>query len=225
MTSNSVYEPASFADTEDTISMTTRPGIVDVPSVLNRNLFFIREHVGLFKAASNYDVLDPQTGEELLWCRENQLGTMTRLFRFTKYKRMTPFNLEVGIPHGETLFSVTRGLSLFISNVDVKDGDGDYVGGFRQKLFSLFGAFDVLGPSGEKICQLKGKWTSWEFKFLTPEGDELARVTKKWSGLGKELFTSADNYILQIEDHVPPDNPIRMLIMAAVFCVDLVIKE
>jgi uncharacterized protein YxjI len=53
----------------------------------------------------------------------------------------------------------------------------------------------------------------------------LRLVTKKWSGLGKELFTSADNYVLQISNDVPADNPLRMLIMAAVMCIDLVLKE
>jgi uncharacterized protein YxjI len=205
--------------------MTTQPGVVDVPNVLNRNVFFIREQVGMFKAASNYDVLDPETSEPLLLCREPNLGFATKMFRFTKYKRMTPFNLEVTTPDGHPLFSVKRGLTLIRSNVDVLDADGDHVGGFRQRLISIGGAFDVLGPSGQVICCLKGKWTSWEFTFMTPEGDSLARVTQKWAGLGKEMFTSADNYVLQIEDHIPPDNPIRMLIMAAVFCVDLVLKE
>ncbi|MFC1758358.1 RNAase, partial [Planctomycetota bacterium] len=31
--------------------------------VLNRNTFLVKEHVGMFKAASNYDVFDPETGE------------------------------------------------------------------------------------------------------------------------------------------------------------------
>ena len=29
---------------------------------LNRNLFFVKEHVGLLKAANNYDILDPESG-------------------------------------------------------------------------------------------------------------------------------------------------------------------
>ena len=161
----------------------------------------------------------------MLWCRENQLGFITRLLRFTDYKRMTPFHLEVSTPNGEMLFDVKRGISLFLSKVEVRNGELDVVGGFKQKLFSIGGAFDVLGPSGQTICHLKGKWTSWEFQFRTPDGTELARVTKKWSGLGKELFTSADNYVLQISEDVPPDNPVRLLILAAVFCVDLVLKE
>ena len=50
-------------------------------------------------------------------------------------------------------------------------------------------------------------------------------MTKKWAGMGKELFTSADNYVLQISDNVPADNPVRQLILAAVMCIDMVLKE
>lgn len=71
---------------------------------------------------------------------------------------------------------------------------------------------------------LKGKWSGWDFKFS--KGDmEFAHVTKQWAGLGKELFTSADNYVLEINQNVASDDPIRMLIMAAVMCIDMVLKE
>ena len=39
------------------------------------------------------------------------------------------------------------------------------------------------------------------------------------------MFTSADNYILQISGAVPPDSYIRQLILAAVLCINLVLKE
>ena len=57
--------------------------------VLNRNLFFVKEHVGLFKAANNYDIYDPDTGKIIMECREERLGVLTKLFRFTDFKRMT----------------------------------------------------------------------------------------------------------------------------------------
>ena len=49
--------------------------------VLNRNLYFVKEHIGLFKAANNYDILDPTTGQVILECREPKLGPFTKLFR------------------------------------------------------------------------------------------------------------------------------------------------
>ena len=192
--------------------------------VLNRNLYLVKEHVGFMKAASNYDVFDPETGEELIHCREERIGPITKLLRFTDYKTMTPFHVDVRTVGGEDVLSVKRGISVFLSTVDVLNERDERVGGFRQKLFSIGGAFKVLGEDGQELCQLKGKWTGWDFKFMA--GDtQLARVTKKWSGMGKEMFTSADNYILQIEESVPHDNPIRTLIFGAVMCIDKVLKE
>jgi len=193
-------------------------------TVLNHNLYLVKEHVGLFKAASNYDIFDPQTGQEMLRCREERLGPITRLLRFTDYKRNTPFDVQIRTTDGAPVLSVRRGISFVLSKVDVLDERGQRIGGFQQKLFSIGGAFTVLGQNDEPLCQLKGKWTGWEFRFVTGD-NELARVSKKWSGLGKEMFTSADNYILQISEDVPPDHPVRQLIVGAVMCIDLVLKE
>ena len=192
-------------------------------SLLNNNLFLIKEHVGLFKAANNFDIYNPESNEVVMECRE-ELGFITKVLRFTDYKRYTPFNIEIKTPEGEKILRVKRGVSFFLSKVEVLDEKDQLIGMFKQKLFSIGGKFKVLDPQEQEICMLKGKWTSWDFKFVKDE-IEFAHVSKKWSGLGKELFTSADNYMLQIDEKVPADNPIRQLIMAAVMCIDMVLKE
>ena len=193
-------------------------------SALRQNLFLIKEHAGIFKAANNYDVFDPSGGAKLLECREPNLGFFTKLFRFTDYKRMTPFEVVLTGTDGRKALTVRRGVSFFLSKVEVLDENGRVIGGFKQKLFSIGGAFRVLDARDNEVCVLKGKWTSWEFQFL--KGDkELARVSKKWAGLGKELFTSADNYVLSVSDAVGEDDDVRILIMAAVMCIDMVLKE
>lgn len=192
--------------------------------ILNQNLFFVKEHVGMFKAANNYDVLDPNTQEIILHCREEKLSGWTKFFRFTDYKRMTPFEVDIKTPEGKIVLTIKRGISFFLSVVEVNDENGQLIGRFKQKFFSIGGKFNVLDPQDNVLCTLKGKWTSWDFKFL--KGDvELAHVSKKWAGLGKELFTTADNYMLEIKDTVPQNDPIRIMIMAAVMCIDMVLKE
>jgi uncharacterized protein YxjI len=192
---------------------------------LNRNLFFVKEHVKVFKAANSFDIYDPDTKQIILQAQEERLGFFTKMFRFTDYKRMTPFEIDIKTPEGKTVLTVKRGVSFFLSTVEVLDERGTLIGKFKQKFFSIGGRFEVLDASERPLCVLKGKWTSWDFRFVSNDGKEFAMVTKKWSGLGKELFTSADNYILQISSEVPADHPLRMLIMAAVMCIDLVLKE
>lgn len=192
---------------------------------LNKNLFFVKEHVKIFKAANSFDIIDPDSKQIVLQCREEGLGFFTKMLRFTDYKRMTPFNMEIKTSEGQKILTVRRGVSIFLSNVEVLDERDNVIGKFKQKFFSIGGKFQVLDASERPLCMLKGKWTSWDFKFVSNDGKEFATVTKKWSGLGKELFTSADNYILQISSEVPDDHPLRFLILAAVMCIDLVLKE
>ena len=192
--------------------------------VLNRNLFFVKEHTGIFKAANNFDIYDPENQELLMSCREEKLGFFTRILRFTEYKRMTPFNIVVSSASGEKVLTVKRGVSLLRSKVEVLDEHDNVVGKLKQQLFSLGGKFSVLDADENFLFSLKGKWTSWDFKFVKDDM-EFARVTKKWAGIGKEFFTSADNYILKVEDQVPQDNNIRVLLLGAVLCIDMVLKE
>ena len=34
--------------------------------------FLVKEHIGMFKAANNYDIYDPQTGQIIMECREER---------------------------------------------------------------------------------------------------------------------------------------------------------
>ncbi|WP_264531082.1 phospholipid scramblase family protein [Flavobacterium sp. N502540] len=192
--------------------------------ILNQNLFLVKEHVGMFKASNNYDIYNPESNQIILNCRENNLGFFTKMLRFTDYKRMTPFNVEIAAASGEKLISVKRGIAVFRSNVEVFDEKERLIGTFKQKFFSFGGKFEILDKNEKPIATLQGKWTGWDFKF-THENKQLAQVSKKWAGMGKELFTSADNYVLQIEETVAQDSPQRQLILAAVMCIDMVLKE
>ncbi|WP_064603952.1 phospholipid scramblase-related protein [Photobacterium sp. J15] len=192
--------------------------------VINNNLFLVKEHVGMFKAANNFDIYDPSTGDVIMECREPSLGFFTKLLRFTDYKRMTPFDIQIRTPDGQRIVRIQRGVSLFLSKIIVRDQDNNTIGGFAQKLFSIGGKFDVLNKNEQMICQLEGEWTGWDFKFKNDE-KEFAHVSKKWAGLGKEMFTSADNYILKISTDVPENDDVRKLILAAVMCIDMVLKE
>lgn len=192
--------------------------------VLNQNSYFVKEHTGIFKASNNYDIFNPQTQEMVMTCREEKLGLLTKIFRFTDYKRMTPFNIEVRTPDGDSVLTVRRGVSFFTSNVEVLDEKEQVIGRLKQKFFSIGGKFNIEDAEGNYLFSLKGKWTSWDFKFVKDEL-EFAEVNKKWAGIGKELFTSADNYMLTITDQVPHDNNIRLLILGSIMCIDMVLKE
>lgn len=191
--------------------------------IFNQNIFLVKEQIGMFKASNNYDIFNPENNELILTCREPNLGIFTKLFRFTDYKRMTPFDIEIRTATGELTIQIKRGVTIFRSDIDVFDGGGRKIGVFKQKFFSFGGRFEVHDHQDKHLCTLQGKWTGWDFKF-NKDNKELANVSKKWAGLGKEFFTSADNYVINITD-VAEESKLRPLLIAAVMCIDMVFKE
>lgn len=193
-------------------------------SLLNKNTFFVKEHVGYFKAANAYDVLDPATGQIIGTVRETIPNFLIKLLKFTKMKTSLPFTVDIFDDDGKKLMTLKRGFTLFRSSVNVLGVNDQKLGRYQQKLLSLGGKFEILDSIDQPVAMLQGDWKGWNFTFKDKEGRELAKVTKKWSGLGKELFTSADNYAVDVNPQVT-EQGLKMLVLSAAFCVDMVLKE
>ena len=194
---------------------------------LQKNIFLFKEHLGMFKASNNYDVYDPKTKEIILHCREKNLNPVYKIVRLflTDFKALTPFEIDIRGLDGKTIIKVKKGLSLILSKIEVFDENDKLIGLFKQKLFpNLYPKFEMFDEKENLLSMLKGNLIGWNFEFLKDE-NKIAIVTKKWSGIGKEMFTSADNYILEIKDTVDKADPLRLLIFAAVICIDMVFKE
>lgn len=193
--------------------------------LLNKNLFLVKEHIGMFKAANNFDIFDPATSEHIFNCREENLGGFTKFFRFTKYKVMTPLDVQIKTVSNEPILGIKRGFSFFgFKPLNVLDENGAIIGTLNRQ-FRIGGAkVEINDKNGKLVYTLKGNLIGWDFKIY--KNDQIvAEITKKWAGLGKELFTSADNYILSINDSVEPNDPGRNLMLAAVLCIDFLLKE
>lgn len=195
--------------------------------MLNRNTFFIREHVGLLKLSDTYDILDPETQAQLGVAREKP-GTLVLILRMLIAKQMLPTKVFVysGADYedeSKLLFSIQRGVTFFRSRVNVHDQHGTVVGWFKSKAFSIGGAFYVFDASDNELAFVKGDWKGWNFSFLDKAKNEIGAITKKWAGIGKELFTSADNYVISLKGASSPAN--ARLLLAAGLAVDIIYKE
>ncbi len=195
--------------------------------MLNRKTYFIREHVGFMKLSDTYDILDPETRAQLGVAQERP-GLLITLMRFLINKRFLPTTVCVyegnsSEDESRLLFSIRRGVALFKSKVDICDKHGKSVGYLVSKLFSMGGAFRVHDVSGKEFAQVQGNWKGWSFQIKDTTGKELGTISKKWAGIGKELFTSADNYMIAL--HSDPNPGTAVLLLAACLAVDTIYKE
>ena len=194
-------------------------------SMLQNNDYLIEELAAPLRAEYGFVVRDKDTGAILLNAGEMPFGRGVRFCRhFALLRRTTPFDIQVRTAEGQDVVRLTRGIPVAVSRVRIAGSDGALIGYLRQRPFSVGGAFDVLDATNAPVCRLQGRPTGREFALLTPDGVELARITKQWAGLGKELFTSADHYRLQVDPIVPPDPTLRQLILAAGLGIALIVK-
>lgn len=187
--------------------------------------YLIKEQVAFMKLSDVYDIFDPNSGEQVGQAKE-VVGGFTKFLRLLINKKLMPLTVECREhPEGALVFTMKKPVALFRERVEVFDASGNMLGYFKSKIFSLGGGFYVYDKDDKQFAEIKGKWTGWEFKFQTPEGEVLGEVTKKWAGVLKELFTSADNYVVKISPQLKEQPVAKMLLLAAALAIDIVYYE
>jgi uncharacterized protein YxjI len=193
--------------------------------VLNRNTFFVKQQVGRLKAASSYDIYNPESGQLILECREDNLGLVTKALRFSSHKQRTPFDVNIRIPNGQPILWVRRGGSLtFAKPITIQRADGSVVGVFKQKLLSkLIKSFEIYDSNNQLVYNMMGDGLAWGWRFVSENlvHAKIQRVTKT----SKLLTSDADDYVIQIYNAVPANSPQRQLILAAAIGADMAFNQ
>jgi hypothetical protein len=190
--------------------------------VFDRKAFLVKERVGFLKLSDTYDIFDPSTGAQIGIARE-QVGPLLHVLRLLINKRLLPTVVEVREREaGPVVLTIRRSA---LSQVTVHGRTGGELGRFKAKLFALRAGFRVFDKAERQVAEIKGDWKGWNFRFLNADGTEIGKVTKQWAGLGKELFTSADNYVIALDERLPMAPDAAALLLAAGLAIDTVYNE
>lgn len=193
--------------------------------LLDKKIFFVKEQVQMMKLSGTYDIFDPETSNQIGVAKEEP-GGLIKFFRFFISKKILPNQVNVyDLQDQNIAFFIKKPSSLFRSKVLVHKGNGELIGYFKSKVLTVGGGFYVYDTNDRQVAEVKGNWKGWNFKFIDNEEKEIGTVTKKWAGAGKELFTSADNYMISINNTEKPGNEETILLLAAGLAIDTVYKE
>ena len=182
--------------------------------------YLVKERTGMFKTANAYDIVDPTTQQPVGVAQEKPSLLLRMIF-----KEKAPTAVEMRDAQDQLVFTVRKPLTFFgRPKIRVFDAGGRELGYFVSKIFSIGGGFHVYAPDGRHLAEVSGNWRSKEFTLTTPDKQELGKVSKQWAGLAKELFTSADNYVVGVNGSVTDPNT-KTLLLAAALTIDMVLKE
>lgn len=193
--------------------------------MLDRLRFLIKEQVAFLKTTDTYDIFDPDTQEQIGVAKEDP-GQLVAMLRWIISKKLMSTKVIVtDTETDEVVFTIRKPVTFWREIVEVFDANEKRVGYFKSKLFTLGGGFLVFDDKDQQFADVKGDWVGWNFRFLSMDKEELGLVTKKWAGLGKELFTSADTYIVSIDESLEDQPVAKMLLLAAALAIDIVYYE
>ncbi len=193
------------------------------PKFFEGNHYFIDEKVGFIKFSNEYKVYDAE-GSPIGNIVQRVPGWQKVLRILGNFKAMMPFNLEVRNLDGSVESTISRGWTFWMSRISIADAAGQPVGTIRQKWKFLKPTFNIFDEAGAQIGSISGDWKAWNFSIADAAGAPIGSISKKWAGIAKELFTSADKYIVQIAEEVAEDTR-KVAIVSAAITIDMVLKE
>ncbi|MFD8913740.1 LURP-one-related/scramblase family protein [Streptomyces sp. NPDC059575] len=183
----------------------------------------VNQKAKLIELTNEYTVMD-QSGGRLGSVVEVGQGVLRKMVRLlTSWDQYLTHRLEIRDAEGQPVLLLVRPAKIFKSRVVVTRPDGSPVGEIVQK--NMIGKINfAMTAEGREIGAIKAEnWRAWNFAITDHEDTEVARITKTWEGLAKTLFTTADNYVLQI--HRPLSDPLLSLVVAAALTVDTALKQ
>jgi uncharacterized protein YxjI len=195
-----------------------------VSELLGHGRLVFKQKVKLIEMNQEFKIWDG-TGAEVGTIRQEGQSALKKVARLvSSLDQYMSHTLAVYDMSGAKVCEMTRPRKVFKSRLTVRDGTGRDAGAITQA--NVFGKirFDLHGATGETLGQIRAEnWRAWNFSIVDSTEREIARITKKWEGLAKTMFTSADNYVLEVDPGVTGD--LRLLVLASAAGVDVALKQ
>ena len=186
-------------------------------------ILVVNQKAKLIEINNEFAIYDGQ-GRQLGAVRQVGQSAAKKVLRaLTSLDQYMTHQLQVVDMTGAVQLVVTRPAKLVKSKVVVADGAGRELGLIRQEnaIGKIRFAFEV---GDQRVGGIQAEnWRAWNFSIRDAADAECARITKTWEGLARTMFTTADNYVVQI--HRPLEEPLRSLVVASAVCVDTALKQ
>lgn len=192
-------------------------------SIFTEPVLVVNQKAKLIEVNNEYAIYE-QNGQQIGAVRQVGQSTAKKVIRVLgSYDQFFTHKLQVVDMQGNVLLALTRPAKVLKSRVIVQDGHGNEVGAIVQQ--NAIGKIRFnLEAGGHTYGSINAEnWRAWNFNIRDHTDTEVARITKTWEGLAKTMFTTADNFVVQI--HRPLEDPLRTLVVASSLAIDTALKQ
>ncbi|MEW2568483.1 phospholipid scramblase-related protein [Streptomyces sp. NPDC047070] len=199
------------------------PNAAGSGTLFTEPVLVVNQKAKLIELTNEYKVMDQQ-GNQLGSVVQVGQSALKKVLRFvSSLDQFMTHKLEIRDAYGRPQLLLTRPRKFLKSRVLVARADGTPVGEIAQQ--NMFGKINfAIKVDGQQVGAIKAEnWRAWNFAIVDHSDTEVARITKTWEGLAKTMFTTADNYVLQIHFQLP--EPLLSLVIATALTVDTALKQ
>ena len=192
-------------------------------SVFTEPILVVNQKAKIIEVNNEYAIYD-QNARQIAAVREVGQSNLKKAVRIlTSYDQYLTHKLQVVDMGGTPLLTLTRPAKVMKSRIIVQDPAGNEIGQIVQQ--NVFGKIRFgLESGGQMLGSINAEnWRAWNFSIRDHTDAEVARITKTWEGLAKTMFTTADNYVVQI--HQPLQGALQALVVAAALSIDTALKQ
>jgi uncharacterized protein YxjI len=192
-------------------------------TLFNQQVLVVNQKAKLIELTNEYRVFDQQ-GNTIGSVIQVGQSALRKVLRFvSSIDQYLTHKLEIRDAYGQPQLLLTRPAKFIKSRVIVQRPDGQPVGEIVQQ--NAIGKINfAIMVDGQRVGAIKAEnWRAWNFAIVDHNDAEIARITKTWEGLAKTMFTTADNYVLQIHYQLP--EPLLSLVVATALTVDTALKQ
>jgi uncharacterized protein YxjI len=192
-------------------------------SIWGEKVMVVSQKAKLIEVTNEYSVLDQQGNKIAAVTEVGQSSAKKALRVLTNLDQFMTHRLEITDRAGQVQLRLTRPSKIMKSTVIVEHPNGGELGRIVQE--NVFGKIRFsLQANGQALGSINAEnWRAWNFSIQDLNGTEIARITKTWEGLAKAVFTTADNYVVQLHADIP--QPLHSLVVAAALTVDTALKQ
>ena len=192
-------------------------------TLFSEPVLVVNQKARLIELNNQYGVFD-RSGRQIGAVNQVGQSTLKKAMRLlSSVDQFMTHRLEVADSAGTVVLRLTRPAKVFKSTVVVEDPIGRELGRIVQR--NVIGKINfALESGGQELGAIKAEnWRAWNFRIEDATGTEVARITKTWEGLAKTMFTTADNYVVQIHSRLA--QPLLSLVVAAALSIDTALKQ
>ncbi len=196
-------------------------------SLMSVKALFVKQSFELaeifsFETRNKYRICD-ESGNQVAFAAEQQKGLLGFFLRqFLGHWRS--FDIHFFTNDRREFMIAKHPFRWFFQRLEVYEPNGRFIGVVERYFSILTKYFKVHDAQGRILFEVSSPfWRIWTFPF-TRRDREMARISKKWSGIGYEIFTDKDNFLVEYLDATLSEDE-RALVLAAAIYVDLMFFE